>query len=190
MGWKLHVFDHYFHAKTHRECPNRSVYFCTDLSAKMGVSIDVYFWIEFDFDFWNQIFKISDFNAILNLCNHPDPKAPRLVVRQAAPVRGAENTGRGGRFSCPFYAISSVPDAFVKFLYQAAPWSLMRGLCWSHRFRPSCACVLPVVRDAGPLLEPLVPPLVRLRAALRRRPCPAGGAHDFQIFIIHTLYGS
>ena len=72
--------------------------------------------IAFDFDFWNQIFKISDFNAILNLCNHPDPKAPRLVVRQAAPVRGAENTGRGGRFSCPFYAISSVPDAFVKFL--------------------------------------------------------------------------
>ena len=73
-------------------------------------------WIEFDFDFWNQIFKISDFNAILNLCNHPDPKAPRLVVRQAAPVRGAENTSRGGRFLCPFYAISSVPDAFVKFL--------------------------------------------------------------------------
>ena len=45
-------------------------------------------WIEFDFDFWNQIFKISDFNAILNLCNHPDPKAPRLVVRQGPPVGG------------------------------------------------------------------------------------------------------
>ena len=40
----------------------------------------------------------------------------------------------------------------------------MRGLCWNDRFRPSCACVLPLVRDAGPLLEPLVPPLVRLRA--------------------------
>ena len=48
---------------------------------------------------------------------------------------------------------------------QAAPSSLMRGLCWNHRFRPSCACVLPLVRAAGPLLEPLVPPLVLLRAA-------------------------
>ena len=138
-------------------------------------------WIEFDFDFWNQIFEISDFNAILNLCNHPDPKAPRLVVRQAAPVRGAVSilcNLIGPRCLCQIS------------LANGAAWSLMRGLCWNHRFRPSCACVLPVVRDAGPLLEPLVPPLVRLRAALRRRPCPAGGAHDFQIFIIHTLYGS
>ena len=24
----------------------------------------------------------------------------------------------------------------------ACPWSVMRGLCWNHWFRPSCACVL------------------------------------------------
>ena len=116
--------------------------------------------------------KINDFNVILNLCNYPDPKAPRLVVRQAPPVRGAENTSRGGRFSCPFYAISSVPDAFVKFSQWAeAPWSLLRGLCWNHRFRPLCASVPPLVRGAGPLLEPLVPPLVRLRAGAFPKMC-------------------
>ena len=36
---------------------------------------------------------------------------------------------------------------------------------------------LPVVRDAGPLLEPLVPPLVRLRAGGPAGQCRTGGAH-------------
>ena len=42
----------------------------------------------------------------------------------------------------------------------AAPWSLSRGLCWNTWFRPWYGCAPPLVRDAGPLLEPLVPPLV------------------------------
>ena len=36
---------------------------------------------------------------------------------------------------------------------------------------------LPVVRDAGPLLEPLAPPLVRLRAGGPAGQCRTGGAH-------------
>ena len=82
-----------------------------------------------------------------NRGRRPDTKRPR-------PVAAGD-----------FLAISSVPDAFVKFSQWAeAPWSLLRGLCWNHRFRPLCASVPPLVRGAGPLLEPLVPPLVRLRA--------------------------
>ena len=42
----------------------------------------------------------------------------------------------------------------------AAPWSLSRGLWWNMRFHPWYSCAPPLVRDAGPLLEPLVPPLV------------------------------
>ena len=42
----------------------------------------------------------------------------------------------------------------------AAPWSLARGLWWNMRFHPWYSCAPPLVRDAGPLLEPLVPPLV------------------------------
>ena len=42
----------------------------------------------------------------------------------------------------------------------AAPWSLSRGLWLNMRFRPWYSCAPPLVRDAGPLLEPLVPPLV------------------------------
>ena len=65
-----------------------------------------------------------------------------------------------------FWQSHRAPMPLSKFfsMQQAVPMSLMRGLCWNNRFRPSCACVLPLVRDAGPLLEPLVPPLVRLRA--------------------------
>ena len=77
----------------------------------------------------------------------------------------------------------SVPDASVEILqWLAAPWSLLRGLCWNHRFhapsarsrpmsvmrglcwnhwfRPSCACVL---------------------AAL---PCRTGGAHRTLWFLL------
>ena len=80
---------------------------------------------------------------MLNLCNHPDPKAPRLVVRQAAPVRG----GRKYR---------SRRSLFVSIL--------------CNLIGPRCLCQISlasgaVVLDAGPLLEPPVPPLVRLRAA-------------------------
>ena len=40
-----------------------------------------------------------------------------------------------------FRAISPVPDVFAKFPQRPpAPWSLLRGLCWNHLFRPFCAC--------------------------------------------------
>ena len=60
----------------------------------------------------------------------PWPGAPPpLLVR---------SSGEGG----DFLAVSSVPDAFVKFSQRpAAPWSMLRGLCWNHRFRPWCSCV-------------------------------------------------
>ena len=34
-------------------------------------------------------------------------------------------------------ATGSAPRALA-----CCPWSVMRGLCWNHWFRPSCACVL------------------------------------------------
>ena len=101
-----------------------------------------------------------------NSCYCPDPKPP-----PPTPVRprGAARTGEGGG---DWLAITSVPDAFVKFSQWAeAPWSLLRGLCWNHRFRPLCASVPPLVRGAGPLLEPLAPPLVRLRAGAFPKMC-------------------
>ena len=59
-----------------------------------------------------------------------------------------------------FYAISSVPDAFVKFhAISSVPDAFVKKCLPSPASRA-------VVLDAGPLLEPPVPPLVRLRGAL------------------------
>ena len=74
------------------------------------------------------------------------------------------------------------PDAFVTFLRLRAPFNLTGPRCLCTIFAaaadalvlvagplleplvPPLLRVPPLVRDAGPLLEPLVPPLVRLRA--------------------------
>ena len=47
------------------------------------------------------------------------------------------------RRHCPWCGASvgttgSAPPALA-----CCPWSVMRGLCWNHWFRPLCACVLP-----------------------------------------------
>ena len=70
---------------------------------------------------------------VKNWTSCPDPKPP-----SPARARAGTNSGGGG----DFLAISSVPDAFVEFSqWPPAPWSLLRGLYWNHRFRPLCGCV-------------------------------------------------
>ena len=103
------------------------------------------------FEFWN--FEILGFIFV-------------KWTRYKIGVDALTQSARGRWPRAIFWQSHRAPMPLSKFfsMQQAAPMSLMRGLCWNHRFRPSCACVLPLVRDAGPLLEPLVPPLVRLRA--------------------------
>ena len=123
------------------------------------------------FEFWN--FEILGFIFV---------KWTRCKIGVDALTQSAR--GRWPR--AIFWQSHRAPMPLSKFfsMQQAAPMSLMRGLCWNHRFRPSCACVLPLVRDAGPLLEPLVPPLVRLRAGGPAGQCRTGGAHRTLWFLL------
>ena len=145
-------------AKILGECQNRSLYFCTHLSAKMGVSIHCTQIEKSISNFRNSFWKPRFWHPISDFGNHPDPEAPLLVV-----LRG-DTTSRGAHF----LAITPVPDAFVKFRTRrrrrgpccgasvgttgsapcavaSRPWSVVRGLCWNHRFRPLCRCEPPNV---------------------------------------------
>ena len=150
-----------------------SLLFCTDLSAKNGVRMIAYHNKKFIIEIWGRFWKPQIPIAYRTKSTvMPWPKAP-------LPYSCAHEQGRGHRRFC---AISPVPDAFVKFSQwrrrrgrccgasvgttgsapsaRSRPRSVVRGLCWNHWFRPSCACVL---------------------AAL---PCRTGGAHRTLWFLL------
>ena len=189
MGWKTRVFAHLFLAKTHRECLKCSVYFCTDLSAKMGVSIDVYFISNLILIFGTRFLKSAIsmqfwiFATTLTRrppdwwCDrHHQYGGQKIQVaavafrvhfmqshRSPMPLSNFFSKLRRGPWcGASVGTTGSAPRALA-----CCPWSVMRGLCWNHWLRPSCACVLPW--GDGHVLQEVNPS---------------------QIFIIHTLYGS
>ena len=92
-----------------------------------------------------------------------------LTLSPPSSARAGTSRGRGGRLDanltgprrlCQISANLTGPRRLCQISATAAPWSLSRGLWWNMRFRPWYSCAPPLVRDAGPLLEPLVPPLV------------------------------
>ena len=52
----------------------------------------------------------------------------------------------GPRCLCQNFATAAGALVLVA-QWLAAPGSLLRGLCWNQRFRPSCACVPPLVHE-------------------------------------------
>ena len=160
FGVKITVFWQLFFAKILGGCQNRTLYFCTHLRPKIGVGIHYIQYEKVISNFRNSFWKPRFSYPISDFGYHPDPEAPPLVV-----PRGG-TTSRGALMSDSTFSQSHrSPMPLSKFRKpSAAPWSLLRGLCWNHRFRPLYSCEPPLVRGAGPLLEPPVPPLVQLRA--------------------------
>ena len=109
-------------------------------------------------------------------CTRMDVNPEQKKAKNAQSLGACElqNTQRFGVCSCSifwqslrcpvplfsFLAVSSVPGASVQFF-----GSLFGARCLCSILQRSVAGAL--VRDAGPLLEPRVPPLVQLRAAPR-----------------------
>ena len=143
MGWKLHVFDHFFHAKTQGECLNRSVYFCTDLSAKMGVSIDVYCESNLILIFGTRFLKSAISMQFWIFATTLTRRPPDWWCDRQHQYGGQKIQVAAVAFRVHFMPSHRSPMPLSNF--------------FSKRRR--------VVLDAGPLLEPPVPPLVRLRAA-------------------------
>ena len=165
MGWKTRVFAHLFLAKTHRECLKCSVYFCTDLSAKMGVSIDVYFIsnliLIFGTRFWKSTISMQFWIFATTLTRRPPDwwcdrqhqyggqKIQVAAVafrvhfmqshRSPMPLSNFFTKRRRG----PWCGASVGTTGSAPRAHACCPWSVMRGLCWKHWFRPLCACVLP-----------------------------------------------
>ena len=142
MGWKLHVFDHFFHAKTQGECLNRSVYFCTDLSAKMGVSIDVYCESNLILIFGTRFLKSAISMQFWIFATTLTRRPPDWWCDRQHQYGGQKIQVAAVAFRVHFMPSHRSPMPLSNF--------------FSKRRR--------VVLDAGPLLEPPVPPLVRLRA--------------------------
>ncbi len=110
----MHVFDTVFGAKIHGQSPNCSVYFCTDLSAKIGVSTHFYLYSKWTFFFGNTFWKprISGRTPIFGNCRatwrppagcaqtmHDQPGGipPSLLVRTRAGGRGGSGPLRFNR---------------------------------------------------------------------------------------------
>ena len=119
-------------AKILGECQNRSLYFCTHLSAKMGVSIHCTQIEKSISNFRNSFWKPWFWHPISDFGNHPDPEAPYWSCSEETPPVGGPIFWQSHRSPMPLSNFAPVGGA--------------------------------VVRVAGPLLEPPVPPLVQLRA--------------------------
>ena len=146
------------------------------VSALMFTLYQIWFWF-LEPDFENQRFQ----------CNF---ESLQLPWPEGPPTGGATGTtSTGGR------KYKSRRSLFVSILC-----NLIGPRCLCQISLASCAVVLdagplleppvpplvrlPVVRDAGPLLEPLVPPLVRLRAGGPAGQCRTGGAHRTLWFLL------
>ena len=162
MGWKLHIFDHFFHAKTQGECLNRSVYFCTDLSAKMGVSIDVYCESNLILIFGTRFLKSAISMQFWIFATTLTRRPPDWWCDRQHQYGGQKIQVAAVAFRVHFMPSHRSPMPLSNFFSKRRRVVLDAGPLLEPPVPPLVR--LPVVRDAGPLLEPLAPPLVRLRA--------------------------
>ena len=121
---RTHLLDGVIYRKNNEKCDNfRRLYFY-HLKDRYGVAPTL------NVKLWN----FEKLKTLPSICQKLDltqwPKPPLHCSCGHEQWKGGD-----------FLAISSVPDAFVKFSQRPeAPWSLLRGLCWNHRFRPLCSC--------------------------------------------------
>ena len=100
--------------------------------------------------FWNFGVHFCKMDPMQNRGRRPDTKRPRPVAagdffgNLIGPRCLCQNSlACSKRRQCPWCGASVGATGSAPRALACCPWSVMRGLCWNHWFRPLCACVLP-----------------------------------------------